>query len=137
FRLVLGANAQHLVREGDVVRGVRYQGADSQEHEVRAALTVGCDGRFSKLRKLAGFEPVRSAPPMDVVWLRLPRRPDDQRQDHSGFLYTGGGRFGVLFERPGDEWQIGFVILKGTFAELKARGIEELRRALAELIPFL
>src|SRR5205085_1035326 len=46
FRLVMGANVQRLVEEDGVVRGVRYQAADGW-HEVRAALTVGADGRFS------------------------------------------------------------------------------------------
>src|SRR5262249_39528042 len=76
LRLEMGAQATPLTREGGAVRGVvsRQDGAD---HELRAVLTVGADGRFSKLRKLAGLEPVRTAPPMDVVWLRLPRHPDD------------------------------------------------------------
>jgi 2-polyprenyl-6-methoxyphenol hydroxylase-like FAD-dependent oxidoreductase len=136
FTLVLGANVQRLVEEGGIVRGVRYQGADSQEHEVRATLTVGCDGRFSRLRKLAGFEPVKSAPPMDVVWLRLPKTAADAKYDLAGKFYIGNqGHFAVIFDRPNDEWQIGYIILKGSFGELKSHGIDELRRGVAELFP--
>ena len=75
FRLVLGANVQRLVQENGVTKGVRYRDANNRWHEVRAALTVGADGRFSKIRSLAGVEPVKATPPMDVVWFRLPRRP--------------------------------------------------------------
>src|SRR5438477_10682233 len=91
FRLVLGANVQRLVQEGGAVRGVRYRGDDSAWHEVRAALTVAADGRFSKVRGLAGLEPVKNAPPMDVVWFRLPRKPEDPQD--SGIFYIHGGHF--------------------------------------------
>src|SRR5262245_49521294 len=76
LRLVMGAQATELVREYGTVRGVSYR-HDGADHELRATLTVAADGRFSKLRKLAGLEPVRTAPPMDVVWLRLPKAPAD------------------------------------------------------------
>jgi 2-polyprenyl-6-methoxyphenol hydroxylase-like FAD-dependent oxidoreductase len=136
FKLVLGANVQRLVEEGGAVKGVRYQGADSACHEVRAALTVGADGRFSRLRKLAGFELTKFAPPMDVLWFRLPRHASDPA-DMGGVLYIKGGKFIVLFDRPGNEWQVGYVILKGSFAQVKAEGIESLRRGLTESIPAL
>jgi 2-polyprenyl-6-methoxyphenol hydroxylase-like FAD-dependent oxidoreductase len=99
-------------------------------------LTIGADGRFSRLRKLAGFELTKFAPPMDVLWLRLPRRPSDP-EDLGGVLHIRGGRFVVMFDRPGDEWQVGYVILKGSFAEIKAQGIEALRSGLAETVPVL
>ena len=55
FHLELGANVQRLIEEDGVVRGVRYQSA-AGDHEVRAALTIGADGRFSRIRKL-GWQP--------------------------------------------------------------------------------
>src|SRR5262249_5455813 len=87
LKLLLGAQAADLLREGDRVAGVVYQ-QGGQTHEIRATLTVGADGRFSKLRKLAGLEPIRTSPPMDVVWLRLPRR-DGDAHDFSIFLEHG------------------------------------------------
>jgi 2-polyprenyl-6-methoxyphenol hydroxylase-like FAD-dependent oxidoreductase len=134
FRLVLGANVQRLVEEGGAVCGVRYRGEDGAWHEVRAPLTVAADGRFSKLRSLSGLEPVKMAPPMDVVWFRLPKRPADSQDE--GALYIRGGHFCVLLDRA-DEWQVGYVILKGSYHQLKAAEIEGLRRALAEVVPWL
>jgi 2-polyprenyl-6-methoxyphenol hydroxylase-like FAD-dependent oxidoreductase len=134
FRLVMRANVQRLVESEGAVRGVRYRDADGQWHEVRADLTVAADGRFSKVRHLAGIEPVKSAPPMDVVWFRLPKAPADRPE--SAELYVGGGRFAVLFDR-GNEWQVGHAILKGSFAAVKAAGIAALRQGLAELVPWL
>src|SRR5262249_44338501 len=73
FQVIMNANVQELVEEAGVVRGVRYIGADGEKKELRALLTIGADGRFSRVRSLAGFEPVKQAPPMDVLWIRLPR----------------------------------------------------------------
>jgi 2-polyprenyl-6-methoxyphenol hydroxylase-like FAD-dependent oxidoreductase len=136
FEFLRGAHVQQLVEEQGVARGVRWQ-TNAGWQELRAELTVAADGRFSRVRKLAGVEPVRFAPPMDVLWLRLPRRRGDDPDKLTGRLHIGGGHFAVLFDRPTDEWQIGYAILKGSFAELKSQGIEALRGAVAQLLPLL
>lgn len=130
FRLVMGARVRGLVEEGGVVRGVRYEGADGP-HEVRAALTVGADGRGSRVRRLAGIEPVKTSPPMDVLWFRLPRGPKDPEGLVGRF---GRGHIAVMLDRD-DHWQAGYVIPKGTFPDLRHEGVGELRRQFAELIP--
>src|SRR3712207_2304877 len=81
FRLVMGARVKELVVEADEVRGVRYRGEDGT-HEVRAQLTVGTDGRFSRLRKLAGLgaEATTGLSPMDVFWFNLPRGEGEDRK---------------------------------------------------------
>jgi len=134
FTLVLGANVQRLVQENGVTQGVRYRGADDAWHEVRAPLTVGADGRFSKVRSLCGAAPVKSAPPMDVLWFRLPRRPGDPSDQITFFI--GGGLLIFLLDR-GAEWQIGYVLTKGKFAETKAAGLDALRANLARQVPFV
>src|SRR5215208_4675194 len=72
FELKMGARVEGLIEEGGAVRGVRYED-ESGEHELRAELTVGADGRGSRLRHLGGFEQVKTSPPMDVLWFRIPR----------------------------------------------------------------
>ncbi len=134
FRLVMGANVQRLVEDGGAVRGVRYRDTENRWHEVRSTLTVAADGRFSKLRHLAGIESVKTAPPMDVVWFRLPNGANDAGEGAE--FYAGGGHLVVLLDR-GDQWQVGYVILKGSFAAVKAAGVEALGRSLAELVPWL
>ncbi len=133
FHLLLGANVQRLVQEQGEVRGVRYRGADDGWHEVRAPLTVAADGRFSKVRSLVGLEPVKTAPPIDAVWFRLPRRADDAASE--GSFYIREGHFAVALNR-GDQWQIAYVILKGSFAQVRQAGIEAFRRILAGLLPW-
>ncbi len=130
FRLVMGARVRELIEEDGVVSGVRYDGED-RRHEVRAALTVGADGRGSRVRRLAGIEPVKTSPPMDVLWFKLPRERDDQEGIVGRF---GRGHIAIMLDRD-DHWQAGYVIPKGTFPELRHEGIGELRRQFAELIP--
>lgn len=130
FRLLMGASAQELIEENGTVRGVRYR-SDRELHEIRALLTVGADGRSSRIRRLAGIEPIKTSPLMDILWFRIRR---DSR-DPEGVL----GRFGrghglVLLDRL-TEWQVGFLILKGSYGEIRAAGLEALRRSVAEMAP--
>jgi 2-polyprenyl-6-methoxyphenol hydroxylase-like FAD-dependent oxidoreductase len=130
FRLVMEARVRGLIEEDGVVRGVRYESEDGT-HEVRAVLTVGADGRGSRVRRLAGFEPVKTSPPMDVLWFKLPR----EEGDPAGLIGRfGRGHIAVMLDRQ-DYWQAGYVIPKGTYPELRREGIESLRRGFAELIP--
>ena len=130
FRLVMGARVRGLVEEDGAVRGVVYESEDGR-HEVRAALVVGADGRGSRVRKLAGIEPEKTSPPMDVLWFRVPREPGDAEGLVGRF---GRGHIAVMLDRD-DHWQAGYVIPKGTFPGLRHEGIAELRRQFADLIP--
>ena len=108
FRLVMHAQVQHLIEENGTVAGVRYLGDGGAEHELRAQLTVGTDGRFSTVRRLAGFEPIKTAPPMDVLWFRLPKLPDEPDVAAGAFGGIGRGRIFVVLDRD-DHWQAGLV----------------------------
>jgi 2-polyprenyl-6-methoxyphenol hydroxylase-like FAD-dependent oxidoreductase len=133
FRLVMGARVEELVMEGDAVRGVRYRGPDGF-HEVRALLTVGCDGRFSRLRRLGGFAPpITTSPSMDVLWFRLPRKPTDP-PDALGRI--GNGHILVLLNR-GAQWQVASLIPKGSYAQLHAAGIAAVREMVVAAAPEL
>jgi 2-polyprenyl-6-methoxyphenol hydroxylase-like FAD-dependent oxidoreductase len=105
FRLVMQAQVQRLIQENGAVRGVRYQSPVGW-HEVRAALTIGADGRFSQVRHLAGIVPVRNAAPMDVLWFRLPRLADEPVVAGGAFGGIGRGRIFVILDRV-DYWQAG------------------------------
>jgi 2-polyprenyl-6-methoxyphenol hydroxylase-like FAD-dependent oxidoreductase len=133
FHLVMGATVQEIIEDDAQVRGARYRAADGY-HEVRALLTVGADGRFSKLRQLSRLPTaVSTSAPNDLLWFRLPRR----ESDGEGMLaYLKGGRVLVMLDR-GDEWQLGYVVAKDSFGFLKAEGIEALQRKIVELAPDL
>lgn len=130
FHLVLGATVTDLLRSGGRVVGVRYATSDG-DRDLRTPLVVGADGRFSKVRHLAGIEPRKTAAPMDVLWFRLPRHANEGGGVGGRF---GGGHILVQLER-GEEWQMGLVIAKGSYGELHAAGLEALRSAIVTLAP--
>jgi 2-polyprenyl-6-methoxyphenol hydroxylase-like FAD-dependent oxidoreductase len=134
FSLAFHANAHELVEEGGVVKGVRYKDDLGTVHEVRAALTVAADGRSSRMARLAGFEAESQSPEIDVIWLRLPKRPGDLADE--GAIYSAAGHFGVVFERE-NEWQAGYVVPKGGYKTLREEGIAQLQKNVARLVPWL
>lgn len=109
FHLLMGAQVDELIEENGVVRGVRYRGQDGW-HEISAILTVGADGRFSRLRRLSGFEPIKTSSPIDVLWFRLSRKETDSHTEGLGARF-GKGSFAVMIDRF-DYWQIGYLIPK-------------------------
>lgn len=132
FQLIMGARAEKLIEEDGYVHGVQYRAQDGW-HELRAVLTVGADGRFSRMRKLAGFEEIKSSPPMDVLWFRLPHLESDP-DEAGGKLDLGQGHLLVRLDR-GEEWQIGYTIPKGGYQAIKSAGLEQLRANIGKLLP--
>jgi len=133
FKLVMRAQVQQMVEEDGVVRGVRYLAPDGM-HEIRASLTVGADGRFSLLRRLAGIEPIKTSPPMDILWFRLPKLPGEPEITGGLFGGIGRGRILVMLERT-NHWQAGLVFPKGQYQELRAKGVEAVRQSITEIEP--
>ncbi len=130
FALRLQHEVTGLLRDGDTITGVRYTSPDGPG-ELRADLTVACDGRDSVVRRDAGL-PIREYPvPFDVWWFRLPR---EQKGQYSLIPRTAPGRALIMIPREG-YFQIAYLIPKGSDAELRARGLEAFRRELAELLP--
>ena len=133
FRLLMHAQVQHLVAENGAVVGVRYLSPDG-ERELRAPLTVGADGRYSTVRRLAGIEPIKTAPPMDVLWFRLPKILGEPEVVGGAFGGVGRGRIFIVLERD-SYWQAGLVFPKGRYQELRTQGVEAVRKSLTEADP--
>ena len=96
--------------------------------DVQADLVVGADGRHSAVRDLAGLEVEDLGAPMDALWMRLSKRPED------GTVVLGriqAGHLFVMLDR-GDYWQCAFIIPKGGFAELRRRGLPAFRAEIVE-----
>jgi hypothetical protein len=125
FELEMGALAETLLTENDVVSGVRYRAADGW-HDVRATLVVGADGRFSKIRQLAGQHWVAEPEPFDVLCFQLPRSPGDPERAHG--LYPGPDGLSVAVIAGELTWQVGCAFLRGGYQVLRAQGVETLRR---------
>lgn len=132
FHLCLGATVTDWITDEGTVRGVQVADATGT-HEVLADVTIAADGRHSRLRQLANLPVVTASPPMDVLWFRLRRRPDDPAGARG---IVGAGRILVLLDR-GDFWQAGLVIPKGGFASLRQAGLPAFRHTVAAMSPEL
>jgi 2-polyprenyl-6-methoxyphenol hydroxylase-like FAD-dependent oxidoreductase len=132
FDLRMQARADDLLWENGRVAGVRAQTPEGLL-EVRAPLTIAADGRESVIRQRACLDPVELGAPMDVLWLRLTKHPDDP---HQTFGYIRDGRIMALIDR-GEYWQCAYVIPKGTVEELRRRGLAEFRADVSLIVPFL
>lgn len=130
FRLLMEAEAVDVIEAGERVTGVRAK-TPTGEIEISAALTVGADGRHSVIRERAGLRVMDLGAPIDVLWLRFSKRPGD---DSLSMGRIDAGRIFVQIDR-GDYWQCAFVIAKGSFDEVRARGLPALREAIAKLAP--
>jgi 2-polyprenyl-6-methoxyphenol hydroxylase-like FAD-dependent oxidoreductase len=132
FTLLRSTAATDVLREDGRVVGVRAQGP-SGETEVRAALTVACDGRGSVIRERLGLTPVDYGAPMDVLWFRLPRSDADP----VGLdMRVGAGGLLLLIDR-GEYFQIACVIGKGSYDAVRAAGLDRFRERVAALAPNL
>jgi 2-polyprenyl-6-methoxyphenol hydroxylase-like FAD-dependent oxidoreductase len=132
FHLKMQAEATSLLEENGRVVGVRAKTLTGSL-EIHADLTIGADGRHSLIRERAGLTVLNLGAPMDVLWMRLSRRPTDPGQTLGRF---DTGRILVLLNRE-DYWQAAYVIPKGTADELRQRGLPALREEIARLAPFL
>lgn len=130
FTLRMKTEVTGLLREGGKVTGVRYEEPEGPG-ELRAELTVACDGRWSIARHQAGLKTREFPVNFDVWWFRLPRDGDQE----FSFLprFAPGKGLGVI-PREGYN-QIAYLGPKGTDPELRARGIEAFRRDVSALIP--
>jgi len=133
FRLLRSTEVTGVVRAGDRVVGVTYRDPSGEARQIRAELTVACDGRTSRVRSAVGLVARSFGAPMDVWWFRLPRRPDDP----PGLAGTFQAGHGVILIDRGDYYQIAYVIPKGSDAQVRAEGIEALHRVLVSMVPWL
>jgi 2-polyprenyl-6-methoxyphenol hydroxylase-like FAD-dependent oxidoreductase len=130
FHLRMRTEAVDLIEDNGRVAGVRAN-TPNGALEVRADLTVGCDGRHSTVCARAGLEGEDLGAPMDVLWFRLPKKANDPDETMGRFEV---GRIVIMLDR-GDYWQCAFVIRKGTTEEIKHAGLPAFRRSVAQIAP--
>jgi 2-polyprenyl-6-methoxyphenol hydroxylase-like FAD-dependent oxidoreductase len=138
FRLRMNTEAVGLLHGPNAaITGVRYRTSDGGHGELRARLTIGADGRHSRLRQEAGVRLREFGAPMDVLWFRLPKPPGGE----TVVPYGAGGRLSrgrmLVFIDRGDYWQSAFLVPKGGYDELRAAGVDAFRAELARLVPVL
>ncbi len=132
LKVLMSAEATDLIRNGDAVTGVRAKTPDGPG-DIAADLVIGCDGRHSIVRERAGLAVEEIGAPMDVLWFRVGRRPDETE---NLFARVDHGKMMVTFDR-GDYWQCAYVIAKGQYEAVKARGLPALLEDVLRLAPIL
>ena len=132
FTLLRAHEVTDVLRDRGIVIGVRARGPQG-EIQVRAYLTVAADGRTSTIRDRLDL-PIRAfGAPMDVLWFRLSRRPDDAEGLD---MHVGAGRLLLAIDRA-DYWQIADLIPKDGYAAIRAAGLDAFRADVAGQAPGL
>jgi 2-polyprenyl-6-methoxyphenol hydroxylase-like FAD-dependent oxidoreductase len=132
FDLRMCTEAVDLVLDGGRIAGVTAK-APSGPIEIRADLTVACDGRHSILRERAGLSVENLHAPMDVMWFRIPR---DRHDPSDVVAHVESGRMLVMLNRS-DYWQCAYVISKGTADKVRQAGLDQFRTNVGDIAPFL
>ncbi len=132
FDLRMRHEAVDFIRDGERVIGVEARSPE-RSVRIRADLVVGCDGRHAATRKAAQLEVVELGVPIDVLWFRVSRKPNDPDQLLGNINY---GKALILINR-GEYFQAGFIIRKGSFGEMKHRGLEAFRNSILQIVPYL
>jgi 2-polyprenyl-6-methoxyphenol hydroxylase-like FAD-dependent oxidoreductase len=132
LKVMMSAGATDLIWSGKTVSGVQVTTPEGPV-EIRADLTVACDGRHSIVRERANLELEEFGAPMDVLWFRAGRRPDE---NENLFARVEAGKMMVTFDR-GDYWQCAYVIAKDQYDVVKARGLDAFRDDIIAMAPIL
>lgn len=128
-----GTKAADLVTDAGVVRGVVCHGPDGHR-VVRARVVVGADGRYSKIRGLAGIDAGRTDVfRQDVLWFKLPAHG---RPPRSVRVFRQPGSSPVMaYATVPDEIQFGWTLPHGGYRDVAAHGLDHLKARLVAAIP--
>ena len=132
FTLHMGWEATGLIQQNGVTAGVLANTPEGPV-EIPATLTVGCDGRHAISRDAAHLHVIDEGVPIDVLWLRLSRKPSDAE---TGLGYINYGRAIVLINRI-DYFQVAYLIAKGSFPQIQQEGLAAFQQSITSVVPFL
>lgn len=132
LRVMMSTEAVDLIRHGETIAGVRAKTPEGIV-DIEADVTIACDGRHSTVRERAGLDVEEIGAPMDVLWFRAGRRPDETE---NVFARVEPGKMMITFDR-GDYWQCAYVIAKGQHDAVKARGLQALLDDVVRMAPIL
>src|SRR6478609_10594817 len=132
LKVMMNTEAIDLIHDGETIAGVRAKTPEGVI-DIQADLTIACDGRHSIVRERAGLAVEEIGAPMDVLWFRAGKGTNETE---SVFARVEPGKMMVTFDR-GDYWQCAYVIAKGQYDAVKARGLPALLDDVARMAPIL
>ena len=127
FQLRMETPVAGFLEEQGRVAGVRLANGG----EVRAHLTIAADGRTSIVRSMLPLKTLGA--PMDVFWFRIPKSPSEKGGLRGNVARS---RLLVMIDRS-EYWQCAFLIPKGAAESYEAKGIDAIRKEVAEAAPDL
>lgn len=113
----LGSRVRGVLREGGRISGITIV-EDGVEENIGARVVVAADGRFSVARRDAGIVLRDAGVPFDLVWMS-----GTGGDRHVQIIVDDDDTF-VAFPTAAHGAQIGWLIRKGSYPAIRARGIE-------------
>ncbi len=131
FRLLRGVKVRDLINKDGHIIGVT---ADSEikRNRIFGKLVIGADGRSSITRARSGIVAKQDPMPMDIVWIKIPQL--EKADDVTLNAYIGGGHLVFCAGTYDGQIQIGFVVKKGTYKDLRDLGVAKLLALISKFV---
>lgn len=132
FRIIMEAEVTDIIMAGGHVSGAIAKTPAGEIH-LHSTLLIGADGRDSKVRDLAGLRVHDYGAPIDVLWFRISRLPNDPTEVIGRFM---PGNIMIMINR-GEYWQCANVIPKGQFEKIIQLGLAVFLESIGKNAPML
>lgn len=124
FQLHRGHTVRGMSRAESGLISLRLAASGSDHQNViKAPFVVGADGRSSIIRNRLDPQVRKKSNPLDVVWFKMPY-PESWNDSRVRFE-LGNGHLLIAVRSPDKLLQVAWIILKGSFGELRSRGVDE------------
>jgi monooxygenase len=134
FRVLDGHRASELIRDertGAIAGVVADNGGERVA--VRARVVVAADGRYSKVRALAGIENVRSDVfDLDICWFKLPWAGEPTGRVR---IFRAETNPALAYDSYPGAIQIGWTVPHGGYRAVAAQGIDHVRDQIKASVP--
>jgi len=131
FQIMMGTTCTELLEQNGQAVGVMCKQGDDL-FEVHSQLIVGADGRYGKMRDMAGLEATIKKLQRDLVWFKLPR---PENWSHSNIIKVNRNNHLVILPTFPDMLRVGTYIPKGGYLKIRQQGVEEFREMVSEIEP--
>lgn len=134
FQLLFSTTVKELIQDDKGfytgVKAIR----DREEIHISSKVTIGADGRYSTVRKLAKIPTIEMTHGYDVLWAKIPAPVG---WEPSTRMVLVNGHQLALFTQTGGLIQIGWNIAEGSFPKLRKGSLQPFLEPLVESFPEL
>jgi 2-polyprenyl-6-methoxyphenol hydroxylase-like FAD-dependent oxidoreductase len=132
FQIWRGTICNELIKAENTITGIKCKTPEGIIN-ISAHLTVGADGRFSRVRELAECDYQKIPLKRDFMWFKLPLPLHWNESTYR--VKIVGGHHALFIPTYPKMLRVGFNIPKGSLQEVKKQGIQYLHEMVAELEP--